>query len=91
MPPASKKMRKALDELVIAPLKAQGFEGQYPHFRRVTSEERIELILVEVGTGRYGNSFSVCGSVIFPKEADLLHRNYVPALGQLPLEKITSK
>ena len=39
MPPASKKMRKALDELVIAPLKQQGFEGEYPHFRRATSEE----------------------------------------------------
>ena len=89
MPPASKKMRKALDELVIAPLKQQGFEGQSPHFRRVTSEERIELIDVEIGTGRYGNGFSVTGSVIFPREADLLHCNYDPALTKLPLEEIT--
>lgn len=89
MPPASKKMRKALDELVIAPLKQQGFEGEYPHFRRATSEERIELIDVEIGTGRYGNQFGVCGSVIFPKEADILHRNYAPALDELPLDEIT--
>lgn len=89
MPPASKKMRKALDELVIAPLKAQGFEGEYPHFRRVTSEERIELLVVEIGTGRYGNQFGVCGSVVFPKEADILHRNYAPVLDELPLDEIT--
>lgn len=89
MPPASKKMRKALDELVIAPLKAQGFEGEYPHFRRVTSEERIELLVVEIGTGRYGNQFGVCGSVVFPKEADILHRNYAPVLDELPLHEIT--
>lgn len=90
MPPASKKMRKALDELVIAPLKAQGFVGEYPHFRRVTSTERIELIDVEIGTGRYGNQFSVCGSVIFPKEKDLLHRNCDPALNKRPLEELTA-
>ena len=89
MPPASKKMRKTLDELVIAPLKQQGFEGEYPHFRRVTSDKRIELIVVEIGTGRYGNRFSVCGSVIFPKEADILHRNYAPVLDKLPLDEIT--
>lgn len=89
MPPASKKMRKALDELVIAPLKEQGFEGEYPHFRRVTSEERIELLVVEIGTGRYGNQFGVCGSVVFPKEADILHRNYAPVLDELPLDEIT--
>ena len=89
MPSASTKMRKALDELVIAPLKAQGFVGEYPHFRRATSEERIELLVVEIGTGRYGNQFGVCGSVIFPKEADILHRNYAPVLDKLPLEEIT--
>ena len=89
MPPASKKMRKALDELVIAPLLAQGFVGEYPHFRRVTSQERIELLVVEMGTGRYGNQFGVCGSVIFPKEADILHRNYAPVLDKQPLEEIT--
>ena len=88
MPPASKKMRKALDELVIAPLKAQGFEGEYPHFRRVTSEERIELLVIEIGTGRYGNQFGVCGSVIFPKEAEPLRRNYYPPPDELPLDKI---
>ena len=89
MPPASKKMRKALDELVIAPLKEQGFVGEYPHFRRVTSGERIELIVVEIGTGRYGNQFGVCGAVIFPKEADIQHRNYAPVLDKQPLEEIT--
>ena len=88
MPPASKKMRKALDELVIAPLKQQGFEGQYPHFRRVTSEERIELLVIGIGTGRYGNRFGVCGSVIFPKETDPTRRNYYPRPDELPLEQI---
>lgn len=88
MPPASKKMRKALDELVIAPLKAQGFEGEYPHFRRGTSEERIELILVEVGTGRYGNSFSVCGSVIFPREEEYIRRNFHTIRDDQPLDEI---
>ena len=88
MPPASKKMRKALDELVIAPLKQQGFEGEYPHFRRITSDKRIELIAVEIGKGRYGNSFGICGSVIFPKEADILHRNYAPVLDKLSLDEI---
>lgn len=88
MPPASKKMRKALDELVIAPLKQQGFEGEYPHFRRVTSEERIELLVVEIGTGRYGNRFGVCGSVIFPKESEPLRRNVYPPPDELPLDKI---
>lgn len=88
MPPASKKMRKALDELVIAPLKQQGFEGEYPHFRRVTSEGRIELIVVEIGTGRYGNSFGVCGSVIFPREKDPTRRNYYPCPDELPLDQI---
>ena len=89
MPPASKKMRKALDELVIAPLLAQGFVGEYPHFRRVTSGERIELLVVEMGTGRYGNQFGVCGSVIFPKETEILRRNYPAVCDKQPLEEIT--
>lgn len=88
MPPASKKMRKALDELVIAPLKQQGFEGEYPHFRRVTSPERIELIVVEIGTGRYGNSFGVCGSVIFPKETEYIRRNFHTIRDDQPLDEI---
>ena len=82
-------MRKVLEELVIAPLKAQGFEGEYPHFRRVTSEERIELLVVEIGTGRYGNQFGVCGSVIFPKETEALRCNYYPCPDELPLDEIT--
>ena len=88
MPPASKKMRKALDEMVIAPLKAQGFEGEYPHFRRVTSEGRIELIVVEIGTGRYGNSFGVCGSVIFPREEEYIRRNFHTIRDDQPLDEI---
>lgn len=88
MPSASKKMRKALDELVIAPLKAQGFEGEYPHFRRVTSPERIELMVVEIGTGRYGNQFGVCGSVIFPKETEYMRRNFHTIRDDQPLDEI---
>ena len=88
MPPASKKMRKALDELVIAPLKAQGFEGEYPHFRRGTSDARIELIVVEIGTGRYGNSFGVCGSVIFPREEEYIRRNFHTIRDDQPLDEI---
>ncbi len=88
MPPASKKMRKALDELVIAPLKQQGFEGEYPHFRRGTSDARIELIVVEIGIGRYGNSFGVCGSVIFPREEEYIRRNFHTIRDDQPLDEI---
>ena len=88
MPPASQKMRKALDELVIAPLKQQGFEGEYPHFRRVTSEKRIELMVVEIGTGRYGNQFGVCGSVIFLRETEYMRRNFHTIRDDQPLDEI---
>jgi len=67
------KMRRTLEKLVIAPLKQQGFEGKYPHFRRVTSGERIELLAID--SGKYGNCFFVCGSVVFPKETDRIRRN----------------
>ena len=88
MLPASKKMRKALDELVIAPLKEQGFVGAYPHFRRGTSDARIELIVVEIGTGRYGNNFGVCGSVIFPREEEYIRRNFHTIRDDQPLDEI---
>lgn len=84
----SAKMRRTLEKLVIAPLKQQGFEGEYPHFRRVTSPERIELIVVEIGTGRYGNSFGVCGSVIFPKETAYIRRNFHTIRDDQPLDEI---
>lgn len=88
MPAQRVQMRRALEKLVITPLKQQGFEGEYPHFRRVTSEERIELLVFSAG--KYGNCFSVGGSVIFPKEAERYRRNFSYIREDQPLEEVNT-
>lgn len=56
-------MLKALNNTVIKDLKAQGFAGKYPHFKRV-KEDCIELI--DFQTNKYGGSFTVEVSAVFP-------------------------
>lgn len=64
-------MKSYLKELVIAPLLADGFTGQYPHYRRVL-EDYIELVSIQ--TNKYGGSFTIEVSVVFP---DLPNKNHV--------------
>ena len=59
----SQKMNAALEQAVIAKLKADGFEGKFPHYRRVFPD-RIELI--SFPKYKYGNAFYVQASVAFP-------------------------
>ena len=56
-------MKKHLEASVIQPLLSQGFTGKYPHFRR-EKENCIELIAFQ--TNKYGGSFTVEVSAIFP-------------------------
>ena len=59
----SQKMNTALENEVIAKLKADGFEGKFPHSRRVFPD-RIELI--SFPKYQYGNAFHVIASVAYP-------------------------
>lgn len=56
-------MLKALKSTVIKELKAQGFAGKYPHFKK-KKDDCIELITFQ--TNKYGGSFTVEVSVVFP-------------------------
>ncbi len=56
-------MLKALKSTVIKELKAQGFTGKYPHFKK-KKEGCIELITFQ--TNKYGGSFTVELSAVFP-------------------------
>lgn len=57
-------MLKALNKTVIKDLKSQGFIGKYPHFKKV-KENCIEL--VDFQTNKYGGSFTVEVSAVFPE------------------------
>ena len=59
----AQKMNTALENEVIAKLKADGFEGKFPHYRRVFPD-RIELI--SFPKYKYGNAFHVIASVAYP-------------------------
>ncbi len=56
-------MLKALNKTVIKDLKAQGFVGKYPHFKK-KKDDCIELI--DFQTNKYGGSFTVEVSAVFP-------------------------
>ncbi len=56
-------MLKALNNTVIKELKSQGFTGKYPRFKKV-KEDCIELI--DFQTNKYGGSFTVEVSAVFP-------------------------
>ncbi len=64
-------MKKHLEASIIQPLLSQGFTGKYPHFRR-EKENCIELIAFQ--TNKYGGSFTVEVSAIFP---DKEKKNFV--------------
>ena len=59
----SQKMNAALIREVIPRLLSDGFEGAFPHYRRVFPD-RIELI--SFPKYKYGNAFYVQASVAFP-------------------------
>ena len=56
-------MKKHLKANVLGPLLTQGFTGEYPHFKR-EKENCIELIAFQ--TNKYGGSFTVEVSAVFP-------------------------
>ncbi len=56
-------MLKALNKTVIKEFKEQGFEGKYPHFKK-KKDDCIEL--VDFYTNKYGGSFTVEVSAVFP-------------------------
>ncbi len=60
-------MKSLLIENVIKSLKDQGFAGKYPHYKREKSN-CIELITFQ--TNKYGGSFTVEVSAVFPNETD---------------------
>ena len=59
----AQKMNEALEREVIVKLKADGFEGKFPHYRRVFPD-RIELI--SFPKDKYGNAFHVEASIAYP-------------------------
>lgn len=61
----AQKMNAALEREVIARLKADSFEGKFPHYRRVFSN-RIELIFFP--KYKYGNAFHVVASIAYPSK-----------------------
>ena len=65
-------MRKYLDNQVISALRNQGFVGKFPHFRK-EKLGCIELIVFQ--TNKYGGSFTVEVSAVFPQHKN---KNYVP-------------
>lgn len=58
----AQKMRAALKKLVIPNLLEKGFEGKYPHYKKIY-DDRIELLSFD--TNKYGNSFTVEVSTVF--------------------------
>ena len=56
-------MLKTLNNTVIKSLKTQGFIGKYPDFKKITPD-CIELISFQ--TNKYGGSFTVEVSAVFP-------------------------
>lgn len=58
----SQKMRSALNNLVIPKLLDRGFEGKYPHYKKIY-DDRIELLTFE--TNKWGNSFTIEVSTVF--------------------------
>lgn len=58
----SQKMRSALNKLVIPKLLERGFEGKYPHYKKIY-DDRIELLVFD--TNNWGNSFIVEISTVF--------------------------
>ena len=70
----SEKMKRALLEHVIPGLKANGFCGEHPNYRRVVGD-RIDIICFN--TCKYENAFYVDISTVFPdrpKEKQNVHR-----------------
>ncbi len=57
------KMLKSLKQHVIPLLNQQGFYGKFPHYKR-TFADRIELLVFM--TNKYGGSFTIEVSIIFP-------------------------
>ena len=60
-------LKENLEKLVIEPLLKNGFTGRYPHFRR-NRENCIELLSFQ--TNKWGGSFTVEVSAIFPNKKD---------------------
>ena len=60
----SSKMNDALKKNVIAPLQSLGFNGKFPHYRKVY-DNRIELFVIE--KNKWGNSFTIEVSTIYPQ------------------------
>lgn len=79
----SAKMKAALRAYVIAPLLNDGFVGKYPHYRKVY-DDRIELFTVQ--TNKWGNSFTVEVSTVFPLREGS-GKNFDVSYG-VPLEEI---
>ena len=70
----AQKMNAALIREVIPRLLSDGFEGKFPHYRRVFPD-RIELI--SFPKYKYGNAFHVQASVAFPnREKDEQNINH---------------
>ncbi len=65
-------MISALNKYVIPDLKVKGFEGKFPDFKKVC-EDYIEMIYFQ--TNKYGGSFIIEVSVVFPKSEK--HHNFI--------------
>ena len=75
-------MRKHLESKVISPLRDRGFVGTYPHFRK---EKPGCVELISFQTNKYGGSFAVGVSVVFPQNEK---KNYV-AWDGLSVDELT--
>ena len=66
----AQKMNAALEREVVSKLKADGFVGKFPHYRRFFPD-RIEII--SFPKDKYGNAFHVEASIAYPKTSPKLY------------------
>jgi len=60
-------MKKHLLSYVVSPLLADGFTGRFPHYRRI-GQDCVELVTFQ--WNKYGGSFTVEVSAVFPNYKD---------------------
>ncbi len=66
-------MMNTLKEKVVPNLLNKGFKGTFPHYKKIY-DDKIELLAFQ--TNKYGNSFTVEISTIFPNEQNMELKNF---------------
>ena len=70
------KMRQSLRKILVPELRARGFKGSLPHFRRIR-ESRVDLLGIQFN--KYGGSFVVEIASSAPEGLELYAEKIIPA------------